>query len=233
MGNLVPVDLAAPAQQLSLDRNRELQGLRRQSPNANPLSLKPGWLSRPLGETRDASSYRPQDGQQGSAGQLQIIVSDASGNQTRYPSPYDLELVTFDVAREYSILEPDSLISIDQLVVRNRGGMPLPANYPIRIFLETDRWLLCEGDALQLQQPLPPGETHTFTDAGLAIRLADHVVDQPRNRPFRLEHLVSPQAWMEGGIGRPFRQFENGELLEIRFPVELTAVTALKSLATR
>jgi len=177
------------------------------------------------------SSYRPKDGQQGSAGRLQIMVSDASGNQTQYPSPYDLELVTFDVAREYSILEPDSLISIDQLVVRNRGGMPLPENYPIRIFLETDRWLLCQGDALQLQQALPPGETHTFTDAGLAVRLADHVVDQPRNRPFRLEHLVSPQAWMEGGIGRPFRQFENGESLEIRFPVELTAVTALKSLA--
>ena len=152
-------------------------------------------------------------------------------SKTEYASPYDLELVTFDVGREYNILEPDSLISVDRIVVRNCGGMPTPDNYTIRIFVECDRWMLYDEVDLVMHRSLQPGETHTFTEHGLRVRLGDYVVDEPRNNPFHLRHPVNPQARMESGIGRPFRQFENSEEINVRFPIELMAITSLSSLA--
>ena len=43
--------------------------------------------------------------------------------------------------------------------------------------------------------------------------------------------MVSPQARMESGIRRPFRQFLNGEGMLVRYPVELSSITSLNSLA--
>ncbi|MGI9470865.1 MAG: hypothetical protein ACR2NZ_05000, partial [Rubripirellula sp.] len=191
----------------------------------------PGGRAGRAGRNGAPSSYRARDGRQGSAGLLRILVFDSQGNATEYDSPFDLELLTFDVARENDILEPDSLVSVDNLVVRNRGGMPTPANYSIRVFLQSDRWLIRDEVDLVLEQSLQPGETYTFSQEGLRARLGDYVVDEPRNRPFRLEHLINPQARMESGIGRPFRRFENADLIHVRFPVELTAITSLNSLA--
>ena len=168
---------------------------------------------------------------QGAAGRLRIVVMDRSGNERHYESPYDLELVSFDVASEYEILEPDSLISIDNLVVRNCGGMPLPDNYEVRVYLQSDRWLIYDQADLVLQKPLEPGETYTFSQAGLRVRLGDYVVDDPRNQSFRLHHVVNPIASMESGISRSFRNFENGDSIQVRFPIELTPISALHSLA--
>ena len=191
----------------------------------------PGGSNGRRGRDGAASAYRARDGQPGAVGKLQIIVLDDQGRQTTYASPYDIELVTFDVAREYSVLEPDSLISVDKIVVRNCGGMPTPNNYTIRIYLPSDRWLDCDAVDLVIQQSIAAGDTFTFHQRGLRARLGDYAVDQPRKRPFQLRHLISPVARMESGIGRPFRRFENGEEIQVRFPVELTAVTCLNSLA--
>lgn len=185
----------------------------------------------PRGRCGLPSHYYAHDGKQGPAGKLQIHVTHADGSHTYHASPFNLELVTFDVSRENHILEPDSLISIDHITVRNSGGMPLPNNYPIRIFLEPDDWLECDGDGLQLQQALQPGESSTFTRKGIQLRIADYLVNQPRNRPFQLRHPVNPVAWRVGGVGRPFRQFENREEIEIKFPVELTLIRSLTILA--
>ncbi len=95
-------------------------------------------------------------------------------------------------AREYNILEPDSLISVDKIVVRNCGGMPTPDNYTIRIFLECDRWLLYDEVDLVMHRSLQPGETYTFTEHGLRVRLGDYVVDEPRKNPFHLATSGQP-----------------------------------------
>ena len=72
---------------------------------------------------------------------------------------------------------------------------------------------------------------YVFVDRGLRFRLGDYEVDEPRRRPFRLRHLVNPGVRLESGIGRPFRNFENGEEIDVRFPVQLRAITSLNSLA--
>ncbi|QDT07943.1 hypothetical protein K227x_63720 [Rubripirellula lacrimiformis] len=195
------------------------------------MRSNPGGVSGPSGRDGRTSGYRARDGWPGSVGTFKIVVVDDQGRQRTYDSPYDLELVTFDVASEYTILEPDSLVSIDNLTVRNCGGMPTPPNYMVRIYLDSDQWLHCDGVDLVISHSIAPEQTHTFDTRGLRLRLGDYVVDEPRKRAFRLRHPVSPQASLESGIGRSFRQFENGEDLNIRFPIELMSITCLNSLA--
>ncbi|TWU07476.1 DUF7932 domain-containing protein [Stieleria varia] len=191
----------------------------------------PGGRDGRSGSDGAPSFYRAKDGFPGNIGTLRIIVIGANGRQTQYDSPYDLELVGFDVASEYSILEPDSLVSIDRIEIRNCGGMPTPPNYTVRVLLDSDRWLLREGDDLFLQQSLAPGESYIFENDGLRLRLADYVVDGPRRQWFRLHHDINPQARLESGINRPFRQFPNSQSVLVQFPVVIEAMTCLNSLA--
>lgn len=195
------------------------------------MRSNPGGLNGPSGRDGSPSRYRAGDAWAGNAGSFKIVVVNDAGHASHYDSPFDLELETFDVASEYSVLEPDSLVSLDNVTIRNGGGMPTPPGYMIRIYLEDDDWIDCDGVDLVLSQSLAPEETYTFADRGLRFRINDYVVDDPRKRSFRLRHLVSPQATMESGIGRPFRNFENGEEMRVRFPIELVAVTCLNSLA--
>jgi hypothetical protein len=178
-----------------------------------------------------SSSYRARDGSQGSPGQLRIEVIGDDRTPQYYGSPFDLELVSVDIACEYEILEPDSLMSLDQIVVGNCGGMPTPHNYTIRVRLDSDRWILSDEVDLVMHRALEPGETHTFAGRGLQFRIGDYVVETPRRRSFRLHHVVRPQAWMESGIHRPFREFGWDEEIQVKFPVELMPVTCLGSLA--
>ena len=190
----------------------------------------PGGFSGRRGRDGANSSYRAKDGQPGLPGRLRIIVQGPNGD-AHYDSPYNLELVTFDIASEYSVIEPDSLVSLDNLRLRNCGGMPTPPNYKIRVYLESDRWITTPEADLVLQQSIEPGQEFTFADSGIRFRFADFCVDKPRARPFTLKHPVSPVSRMESGIGRPFRRFENAETVKVEFPVQLKAITCLNSLA--
>ena len=191
----------------------------------------PGGFTGPSGIDGAPSSYRAKDGQPGIPGKLRITVLKRDGRAKHYDAPYDLELVSFDIASEYTILEPDSLVSVDQLTIRNCGGMPMPPNYDLRVFLDTDQWILQDDQHLFLQHAIGAGDTYTFETQGLRFRIGDFIVDRPRRRPFQLRHWIDPHAMMESGIHRPFRQFENGEQINVRFPIELTAITCLNSLA--
>ena len=195
------------------------------------MRSNPGGIDGRPGRDGRPSLYRAADGTVGRTGRLGIHVRGHDGPTHWYPSPYDLELVTFDIASEYDVMEPDSLVSVDRIVIRNCGGMPTPDNYTVRVLLPPDQWLLSDEVDLVLHQTLQPGETHTFENHGLRFRIGDYVVDEPRKRSFRLRHPVSPQARLESGIARPFRQFEKGEDIRVAFPIELTPITCLNSLA--
>ena len=183
------------------------------------------------GRTGNRSRYRAKDGRPGNVGLFRIVVESENGRLREYPSPYDLGLISFDIASEYTILEPDSLISIDNIEIENFGGMPTPENYTIRISIQSDRWLIHDEVDLVMHRAIEPGERYRFDQHGLKIRLGDYIVDAPRRQPFTLDHPINPTARMESGICRPFRNFENGEEAEIRFPVELSEIVSLRSLA--
>ncbi|TWU35926.1 DUF7932 domain-containing protein [Novipirellula artificiosorum] len=191
----------------------------------------PGGFAGRDGHPGNASRYRARDGQAGRDGRLSIVVKHVGGTQKQYDSPYDLRLVSFDLAPEYGILEPDSLASVDSVTVLNCGGMPTPSNYTIRTFLPSDEWLHCDQVDLVLPHSLVPGESYTFSNQSLRFRFADVVIAGPRKRGFSLNHSISPVAYVESGIHRPFRDFENQEEVQVRFPIELTDVIALNSLA--
>ncbi|GAA5505329.1 hypothetical protein [Novipirellula caenicola] len=191
----------------------------------------PGGSPGPDGRDGAPSSYRTSDGIPGDDGRLRIVVHGPGDRQTQYSSPYDLELVSFDIASEYRIYEPNSLASLERITVRNRGGMPTPPNYQIRICLPSDTWIQSDETDLVLPKVLEPGETFTFDDACLSLRWSNVIVHAPRKQPFRLRHDVNPRAFMESGIHRPFRDFENEEQVDVQFPLQLSEITALNSLA--
>lgn len=195
------------------------------------MRSNPGGINGPQGRDGRPSIYRAKDADPGCNGRFSIDVLEANGSRTSYPSPFDLQLITFDIASEYDVYEPDSLVSVDQIVIQNCGGMPTPSNYTVRVFLRRDTWLISDEVDLVLHRSLQPGESYTFEDAGLGFRIGDFVVNAPRKRAFRLRQPVSPQARLESGIARTFEQFENGEDIQARFPVELTAITCLNSIA--
>lgn len=191
----------------------------------------PGGRNGRAGRRGASSSYRARDGRAGPPGRLQINVVHNDGSISIFPSPFDLELVGFDIASEYEILEPDSLVSVDRIVVRNRGGMPTPANYTVRVFIESDRWIESEQVDLVMHRQIAPGETFSFEYHGLRFRVGDYVVEAPRKRPFSAKHQVSPRASLESGIHRPFRQFETPDDVRFQFPIELAPIRSLRSLA--
>ena len=130
------------------------------------MRSNPGGFNGSDGRDGYPSRYRASDGIQGAQGRFRIIVVDAAGNITSTTRRLILELISFDVTSEYAVLEPDSLISIDNVVVRNCGGMPLPDNYTIRVFLEVDRWLLYDQVDLEMQCRCAPGIRSRFRKQG-------------------------------------------------------------------
>lgn len=195
------------------------------------MRSNPGGSRGPDGRPGRPSIYRARDAAAGRDGKLSIQVNGPGQAIAIYDSPFDVQLEAFDVASEYDILEPDSLISVDNLVIRNVGGMPTPPDYHIAIRVIADRWLLSRRVTLVLRRALQPGESFCFDRVGIPIRLGEDAIDDPRKRAFRLRHPISPTASLESGIGRPFRNFENSQTLRVRFPVELTPLACLRSLA--
>ncbi|EMI20225.1 hypothetical protein RMSM_02844 [Rhodopirellula maiorica SM1] len=191
----------------------------------------PGGSTGRRGRDGAPSSYRAHDGNPGKNGRLRIVVLGPHGDRTQFNSPYDLELVSFDIASEYSVIEPDSLANLERITVRNCGGMPTPPNYTIHVHLPTDTWIRSDENKLVLPGVLEPGESYTFNDECLSLRWTNVIVNVPRKRPFLLKHDVNPRAFMESGIHRPFRNFENEEPIDVQFPLRLSEITALNSLA--
>ncbi len=195
------------------------------------MRSNPGGFSGSRGYDGAPSRYTARDGRSGNEGRFCIRVQHSDGTAIQYASPYDLELTSFDIASEYTIFEPDSIASLDNLTVCNIGGMPTPPNYTIRIFLSSDEWILSEEIELTLPHSLAPEESFTFKDKGLRFRFSNVVIHEPRKQPFHLRHPVNPQAFLESGIHRPFRNFENPETTSVQFPIQLSDITALNSLA--
>ena len=134
------------------------------------MRSNPGGISGRIGsQTVGRLITEPEMPSPGRTGQLTINVRDSAGNFHIYACPFDLELVTFDIASEYDVLEPDSIVSVDQIVIRNCGGMPTPANYTVRVFLAPDKWLISDEVDVVLHRSLKPGETYTFKNDGLGL----------------------------------------------------------------
>jgi len=176
------------------------------------------------------------EGARGKPGDFAIEVLDAAARATKYPSRYDVRLVSLRHRNDNDdgIYEPEEKVFVSQIEVENCGGMPTPAHHEIRVGLIDDGWIAPIDASLKLPRSLAPGQRHLFTTEELALQL----------RVFRPQASAGPLAAAETlrffadlpDARRRFADFETptsrdlGRLV-VRFPVEASPLESLFSLA--
>lgn len=191
----------------------------------------------PSGRSGSDASAKLTDGPDGKDGELTIEVLDAGQVKTRATSRYDVELVSFTHRNENDdgIYEPEEKVFVSNVVVLNKGGMELPAHHDVIVRLRDDGWIGPTPEMkLTLPRALPAGKTHVFREEQLELTL----------RVFRPQQTGGPLLAPETirlfaelpDVRRSFGAFTTDQTEEmgrivVRFPVELSAITSLYSLA--
>ena len=177
-----------------------------------------------------------RDGSTGKEGAFGIEVLDPAARTTKYPSRYDVRLVSFRHRNDNDdgIYEPEEKVFVSHVEIENVGGMPTPSHHDIRIGLVDDGWIAPADARLKLPRSLAPGQRHVFAAEELALTL----------RVFRPQQSSGPLAAAETmrffadlpDARRRFAHFETPASKEIgrlviRFPVEASPLESLFSLA--
>ena len=182
-------------------------------------------------------------GANGRDGALTIAVITATGAETRWPSRYDLELVSFRLVEDDSpdsdgIYEFGEIVVATDLVLRNVGGMPTPAHQRVRVVLAEGTWVDPLGETLHLTHSLAPGES-TALPGTLRFRIRPPTsapVGPPRVEREDVRPLAFQRGREDASGDTPFsRRYEHvvtTRELVARYPVENPdGVIALRSLA--
>lgn len=187
---------------------------------------------------RNSGGFSGRSGHSGTTGQaglpgrngtegnfyIEVVTSD-TGSVERFRSPFDLEIVEYQLRDAYQdeIWEPGEMIYMAHLTVRNRGAMPMPAGRHAYLICRSNELLLSEPLALRLPAALEAGERYTFTEE-LAVRIRRPKPLEIGENPLRWTGLIDPGALM-GGIQKVFAQAVRTQELGIMHPVESSPIT--------
>lgn len=196
----------------------------------------PGGSDGPSGYNGRAGNRSVFVGGQGARGAYTIVVDRLSGEEKKYRTRYDLELVSFAHASENEdgVYEPQETVVVRDVAVRNRGGMPLPGAHDVEITLEQRGWILPEDDKLVPPRSLGAGVRYQFDDKALRFKIGDFRPRRP-SEPLVSPELIGFDAQMPS-VRRSFRAFE-GDVSDqlgsfvIRFPTRSSPLEGLRSLA--
>lgn len=196
----------------------------------------PGGSRGPSGSRGRDSTARVRDGSPGKDGIFEILVLDDAGNPVgRYDEIYDVEFLGFTLESRNSdnIFEPGEEMTVSNIRVRNRPGkgrLPTPEKQNIVIYFESRGYLGASRSKLTIPKSLAPGEEFEFeTDLKLRIRdLADAEIPA-HGEAWTARQSVSPEAELTS-VRQKFEGFESGASIEIRFPIEVTAIHGAHSM---
>lgn len=194
----------------------------------------PGGSDGPTGRAGAPGRARLHPGAAGDPGQLSIHLKHQD-QIAQYPGRYDLELVSFTHRSENrdGIYEPGERVMVENVTVKNRGGMPTPGHCDVTLRLRRSGWVLPEDEALVVPRRLAPGETHVFEDRSLTFRIGDHLPegpDAPLARPDTVRHRADVPL-----VSRTFPNYEgtvsdDQGIFVIRYPIEGGELQSLRSL---
>jgi hypothetical protein len=191
----------------------------------------PGGWDGPSGSSGSRPAIRTSPGQDGKDGTNTYIIHYNDGKTVEYRSKYRVELVDFKFHSQNrdSIFEPGEKVIVENLKIRNTGGMPTPIHQDVRIFIEGNEWVLPDGATLNIGKSLQPGEEFEFPGK-LEFNIKDiEVVKKTANGgPFRANTEISPR----NRIDRVERVFEhtNPQGFVVQFPIEITTMQGLHTL---
>ncbi|NOU33116.1 MAG: hypothetical protein HOO96_34895, partial [Polyangiaceae bacterium] len=194
------------------------------------------------GRPGDSPKVRLRAGDPGSAGEFQIEVRDAGGGITKYPSCFDLRLVSYAHRNENDdgVYEPGERVFVGKIEIENVGGMPLPAHHDVIVGVTRGGWVEPErapdGRTVTLRAPrgLAAGARHVFEGDELALRLGTFAPTGPGG-PLSAPETIRLYAALPDVV-RSFDAFDAGAgeaqgKIVVRFPVALSPITSLHSVA--
>ncbi len=191
----------------------------------------------PSGSAGYSGSAVLRPGATGSVGSFAIEVVDALGATQRYPDRYDVAVLGFqhDNENRDGVYEPEEKVIVSRIAVKNVGAMPTPAFHDIVIGVVEAGWVDAdESKLLTLPTALEPGQTHVFERETLEFSLHGHEPKAP-GEPLGERETIRLFAAIPAA-NRRFGAFESTldpktGAITVRFPVEVSAIESLYSLA--
>lgn len=146
-----------------------------------------------------------------------------------YESRYDLKVdsYTIESQNDDGVLEPSELVYVKDITVRNTGGMPTPKDAAIEMYIRERNFVTDTGVRLHLEKSLEPGESYTFPKP-LEFRVKD-VMFTPADERMVWDEDFTPNA-RQLRADRDYQREDHVKKLTFTFPVELEAISALRTL---
>ncbi|MCB0349681.1 MAG: hypothetical protein KDD38_00775 [Bdellovibrionales bacterium] len=189
---------------------------------------------------RDGSSGRSSPGyvsrgKDSKPGKSQYIIIDESGVEHKYDGPYNLILqpgykLTGDLNNN-GFYEPGESITISNLTVTNSGYSPSPKYQKMILYVsDNSAWIRSKGIEISVPVVLNPGESYTFSKETLAFYLAE--LPRLEEGLLSTSDTLKPRARVER-VERDFKGFNDSSStnLKIRYPIEITPLNGLQSIA--
>lgn len=188
----------------------------------------PGGSDGPDGSQGRDGYANVTDGADGKDGSVRYVVESKDG-KTSYTSRYDIRLLSYGMesADANGINEPGETIRVSSLRIKNTGGMPSPAFQKVKIFLGNNEWVIADGQVITVPRSLAPGEEFDLPGEFQFQVRDNHIIG--RGDRFLSEGKIEPLASLELAE-RPFTDFTLQKPFQITFPIEITPITALRSL---
>jgi hypothetical protein len=167
-------------------------------------------------------------GQKAADGSYQIVVKHPDGSTTTHEERYELQVTSYRSAGKdlNGIYEPNEVVTVDRIEIKNIGGMPLPQQ-EIAITLQNNEWVVADPVKLVVPKRLGPNETLVF-DHPLTFKIKDTVISKPGG-PFAQTGTIVPKAYV-AGAERFMGQVAGVTQFPIRFPIRISVISGLNSL---
>ncbi len=156
------------------------------------------------------------DGQTGASGSILWVIQSGNGEILhKAESRYDAEITSLTVTPGVNdgVYEPNQRISIENVVVTNSGGLPLPAG--CKLFFPSSETVRFENTIYALPEILP---NETFT---VPIIFCGRIFDLPpvnEPGPFSTEATFTPRIEL---LGRPFEKSSLEKVIHVTYPLKL------------
>lgn len=143
----------------------------------------PGGVSGNSGYSGSPGMGDVSPGNAGENGEFQIQVTEKDGSVSTYSERYDLSLVSFEKAESNGdrIYEPGEEVTLSKIRVRNTGGMPTPGGNEINLYLQSQGWIVSEGQLVKIGKSLQPHGEYEVPGT-LRFKIKDTQIQNPGSR---------------------------------------------------
>ena len=191
------------------------------SPNGTPLlseSLSAGLRGKPgMTGCVGQSGIAGKDGEAGSNGSILWLIQSNNGEEilAKAGTRYDAEIVSLTITPGINggVYEPNQKISIQDVVIKNTGGLPLPAG--CKLFFPSSETVRFEKTVFTLPEILP-NKSFSVPDVFCGRVFDLPPVNEPG--PFFTEASFIPRIEL---MGRPFEKSSVEKTIPVTYPLKL------------